>query len=155
MLYNVLVPLSDDFSPLNVFRYITFRAAWAMLFALVVSILTGPRFIALLHQLKFGQEIHEDVTAHQAKAGTPTMGGLLIAFGTTAATLLWADLTNVYIWLTLFVFLGFGTVGFFDDWLKIRRHHNRGLSPRVKMLGQIAVAGLAIASAVSSTAPEG
>ena len=117
MLYNLLVPLSQDFGPLNVFRYITFRAAWAMFFALVVTILVGPRFIALLHRLKFGQQIHEDVLAHKAKAGTPTMGGLLIAFGAGVGTLLWADLSNIYVWLTLFVYLGFGLVGFLDDWL--------------------------------------
>lgn len=144
MLYNLLVPLSQDFTPFNVFRYITFRAAWAMVFALVLTILAGPRFIALLHRLKFGQQIHEDVSAHKAKAGTPTMGGLLIGFGAIVSTSLWSDLTNVYVWLTLLVFVGFGAVGFTDDWLKIRHHHNKGLSPRAKMLGQILVAGMAL-----------
>lgn len=147
MLYDLLVPLSQDdgiFGVFNVMRYITFRATAAMFFTLILVILVGPRFIALLHRLKFGQQIHEDVLAHQAKAGTPTMGGLLIAFGVTVSTLLWADLHNVYIWLTLFVFLGFGTVGFIDDFMKIRQHHNKGLSPRAKLLGQLTVGGLAI-----------
>lgn len=144
MLYSLLVPLSPDFGLFNLFRYITLRSAWAMVFALLVTIMVGPRFIAMLHRLKFGQEIHEDVVAHKAKAGTPTMGGLLIAFGATLSTLLWADLSNRYIWLVLFVFLGFGAVGFLDDWMKIHRHHNKGLSPRAKMLGQIFVSGIAI-----------
>ena len=94
MLYNLLVPLSTDFGALNVFRYITFRASVAMAFALILTIAVGPRFIAVLHKLKFGQYIHEDVLAHMNKAGTPTMGGLLIMFGTVVSTLLWADITN-------------------------------------------------------------
>ncbi|MCH5276432.1 MAG: phospho-N-acetylmuramoyl-pentapeptide-transferase [Desulfovibrionaceae bacterium] len=144
MLYSLFVPLSQDISLFNVFRYITFRASWAMLFALVITILAGPRFIALLHRLKFGQQIHEDVMAHKAKAGTPTMGGLLMAFGTVTGVLVWADLSNIYIWLTLFVYLGFGSVGLLDDWLKIHHHQNKGLSARAKFLGQMLVAGLAL-----------
>ncbi len=145
MLYNLLVPLSTDFGPLNVFRYITFRASLAMAFALILTIAVGPRFIALLHRLKFGQHIHEDVLAHVNKAGTPTMGGLLIIFGTVLSTLLWSDISNPYIPLMLLVFTGFGLVGLVDDWLKIRHHHNRGLSARAKFLGQLAVACVSLA----------
>lgn len=145
MLYNLLVPLSTDFGPLNVFRYITFRASLAMAFALILTIAVGPRFIALLHKLKFGQHIHEDVLAHVNKAGTPTMGGLLIIFGTVLSTLLWSDISNPYIPLMLLVFTGFGLVGLVDDWLKIRHHHNRGLSARAKFLGQFAVACVSLA----------
>ena len=145
MLYNLLVPLSADFGPLNVFRYITFRASLAMAFALILTIAVGPRFIALLHRLKFGQHIHEDVLAHMNKAGTPTMGGLLIIFGTVLSSLLWADITNSYILLMLLVFVGFGLVGLVDDWMKIRHHHNRGLSARAKFLGQLVVAGVSLA----------
>ena len=145
MLYNLLVPLSTDFGALNVFRYITFRASVAMAFALILTIAVGPRFIAVLHKLKFGQYIHEDVLAHMNKAGTPTMGGLLVMFGTVVSTLLWADITNFYILLMLFVFVGFGMVGLVDDWMKIRFHHNRGLSPRAKFLGQLVVSCISLA----------
>lgn len=143
MLYNLLYPLSDDFVVFNVFRYITFRTIWAFVTALMFSIVFGPRFISWLRSIKCGQYIQEDVAAkadHQKKAGTPTMGGLLMGVAVLASTLLWADLSNHYIWLTLFVFIGFGTVGFLDDYLKIRRKNNRGLSSKTKLGGQILVA---------------
>ena len=144
MLYNLLYPYSTEFSVLNVFRYITFRSVWALLFALIISILIGPRFISFLKRLKFGQYIQEDVKAHLEKAGTPTMGGLLIAFSLTVSVLLWGDLTNPYVWLCMLVFLGFGLVGFWDDYLKILRKNNKGISARSKFLGQIVVAVLAM-----------
>ena len=144
MLYNLLYPLSHDISVFNVFRYITFRSVWALLMALVVSILIGPHFIRWLQRIKFGQIIHENVTAHQAKAGTPTMGGLLILFSVTVSVLLWADLTNPYIWLTMLVFLGFGAIGFADDYIKVVRSHNKGLSARAKFCWQIVIAAVAM-----------
>jgi phospho-N-acetylmuramoyl-pentapeptide-transferase len=144
MLYHLLVPLSSYSVVFNVFRYITFRTIWALLTALLLSIIIGPHFISWLQKLKFGQYIHENVAAHQKKAGTPTMGGILITFCLGLSVLLWADLTSVYIWLCLFVFLGFGLVGFVDDWLKIRRQNNKGISARTKLLGQIMVATLAM-----------
>lgn len=144
MLYNLLYPLSSEVSVLNVFRYITFRSVWALLTALILSILVGPWFIRMLKRLKFGQYILEDVKAHLEKAGTPTMGGVLIAFSLLASTLLWADLTNLYVWLTIFVFSGFGVIGFLDDYLKILRKNNKGLSARCKFLGQIAVGSAAM-----------
>ncbi len=144
MLYNLLYPLSDEFTVLNVFRYITFRTVWALVMALVVSILVGPHMIRWLTKIKCGQQIHEDVKAHQNKAGTPTMGGVLIAFAVCTSVLMWADLSNPYIWMTLLVFLGFGAVGFMDDYLKVVRHHNKGLSARAKFLGQLVVAGVAM-----------
>ncbi len=140
MLYNLLYPLSDEIAVFNVFRYITFRSVCAMLTALVLTIFVGPIFIRWLKQIKFGQEIHEDVENHKHKAGTPTMGGLLIGFGVLVSMLLWADMTNVYIWLCLLVFVGFGAIGFIDDWQKIRCHRNKGLSARVKLTLQILVA---------------
>lgn len=140
MLYNLLYPLSAEFSVLNVFRYITFRSVWALLTALIISILVGPWFIGFLKRLKFGQYIQEDVKAHLEKAGTPTMGGLLIAFSLGISVLLWADLTNPYVWLCLLVFFGFGAVGFLDDYLKILRKNNKGLSAKAKFIGQIAIA---------------
>lgn len=144
MLYNLLYPLSAEYTIFNVFRYITFRSVWALLTALTVSIVVGPYFINWLKRIKFGQYILEDVKCHQKKAGTPTMGGLLIAFSLTISVLLWADLRSFALWITLFVFLGFGLVGFLDDYLKVRRHNNKGLSPRAKLFGQILVAVVAM-----------
>ena len=140
MLYHLLYPLSGDFSIFNVFRYITFRSVWALLTALIITILVGPYFIRMLRRLKFGQYIHEDVKAHLEKAGTPTMGGVLIAFSLCVSVLLWADLSNPYVWLTLLVFLGFGAVGFADDYLKIIRKNNKGISAKTKFAGQVVVA---------------
>ena len=144
MLYNLLYPLSADISVFNVFRYITFRSVWALLTALIIAIVVGPWFIRQLKRLKFGQYIQDDVKAHLEKAGTPTMGGLLIAFSLCASVLLWGDLTNPYLWLTMFVFLGFGAVGFADDYIKILRKNNQGLSARAKFCGQVLVAGSAM-----------
>ncbi len=144
MLYNLLYPLSSEISILNVFRYITFRSVWALLTALIISILVGPYFIRALKRLKFGQYIQEDVKAHLEKAGTPTMGGLLIAFSLSISVLLWADLSNRYIWLTLFVFLSFTAVGFADDYLKILRKNNKGISAKAKLLGQVVAGSIAI-----------
>ncbi len=140
MLYNLLYPLSSDITVFNVFRYITFRSAWALATALLVSIVVGPRFIAWLQRLKCRQFIHEDVTCHMSKAGTPTMGGLLIGFAVTFSVLLWADLRNPYIWLTLLVFTGFGFIGFLDDYTKLRRRNNKGLTASAKFLWQVGVA---------------
>lgn len=139
MLYNLLYPLSTDIPVFNVFRYITFRSVWALLTALIITILVGPLFIRLLKRIKFGQYVHEDVKAHLQKSGTPTMGGVLIAFSLVVSVLLWADLTNPHIWLILLVFLGFGLVGFLDDYLKIMRRNNKGLSARAKLLGQVLI----------------
>ncbi|MDL2307786.1 phospho-N-acetylmuramoyl-pentapeptide-transferase, partial [Desulfovibrio sp. OttesenSCG-928-C06] len=144
MLYNLLVPLSSEYTILNVFRYITFRSVWALLTALLLSILIGPHFIRWLQKLKFGQFIHEDVTGHKQKAGTPTMGGLLIAVSLLLSVLLWADLSNPYVWLGIFVFVGFGLVGLADDWTKIRRKNNKGISGKQKLFGQIVIGSLAM-----------
>ncbi|MDR2574103.1 MAG: phospho-N-acetylmuramoyl-pentapeptide-transferase [Desulfovibrio sp.] len=140
MFYNFLAPLASDWMLFNVFRYITFRSLAALITALVVSILIGPRFIAWLHRIKCGQFIHEDVKNHMVKAGTPTMGGLLIMTSLAGSLLLWADLTSRHIWQAFLVFAGFGLVGFWDDFSKLRRHKNRGISGRAKIFGQILVA---------------
>ncbi|MBU1001983.1 MAG: phospho-N-acetylmuramoyl-pentapeptide-transferase [Proteobacteria bacterium] len=144
MIYNLLYPLSSDVGIFNVFRYITFRSVWALLTALLITIVVGPAFIRLLKRIKCGQEIHEDVSAHLHKAGTPTMGGLLMGFGVLVAVFMWADLTNVYVWLALLVFVGFGAIGFADDWLKVVKKHNKGLSAKTKFGLQILVAGAAM-----------
>jgi phospho-N-acetylmuramoyl-pentapeptide-transferase len=145
MIYNLLYPLSAEIGFFNVFRYITFRSVWALLTALIITILVGPAFIRWLQRIKFGQYIQEDgVQAHKSKAGTPTMGGVLIIFGVCVSVLLWCDWTNHYIWLTLLVFLGFGLVGFLDDYRKILRKNNKGFSAAAKFGGQILVAVIAM-----------
>ncbi len=148
MLFHLLYPLRDHIPLFNVFRYLTFRAAGAIVTALLLCWLLGPWFIHTLRRLSVGQNIRElGPEAHQIKAGTPTMGGLLILFSTLVPTLLWADLRNVYVWLVVSVTAGFGIVGFLDDFLKIRRSRNLGLTVRQKALGQILVAsalGLAL-----------
>ncbi len=145
MIYHLLYPLSDVISAFNVFRYITFRSVYALLTALILAIFLGPRFIAWLEKLRFGQFIQEDVQAHQAKEGTPTMGGVLIAASLLISVLLWGNLTNIYLWLTILVFSGFGLIGLADDYLKVVRRKNQGLTAKGKFLGQLIVAGLAVA----------
>jgi phospho-N-acetylmuramoyl-pentapeptide-transferase len=128
----------------NVFRYITFRSAGAVLTAMLLSLLLGPAFVRALRRLSVGQNIRElGPKAHQVKAGTPTMGGLLILFAVTLPTLLWARLDNAYVWIALLVTLGFGAVGFVDDYRKVRRGKNLGLTARAKLLGQVVVAAAA------------
>lgn len=145
MLYWLLYPLHVEFGLFNVFRYITFRSVGAMLTALVLTILIGPWFIRLLKRIKFGQYIQEDVVAsHMQKAGTPTMGGLLMGASLLAAVFLWSDLRNHYVWLICFVFAGFGLVGFWDDLRKIKRKNNKGVTAKAKFLAQILVALIAV-----------
>ncbi|WP_320170918.1 phospho-N-acetylmuramoyl-pentapeptide-transferase [Maridesulfovibrio sp.] len=145
MIYHFLVPLSAQISVLNVFRYITFRSIYALLTALVITIVLGPAMMKWLQKIKCGQYIQDEIAEqHKCKAGTPTMGGLLIGFGVIVSTLLWADLANVYVWLTMLVFAGFGVVGFVDDFTKIRRKQNKGISPSAKLFGQLLVAGTAV-----------
>ena len=144
MLYHLLFPWSDSVGFLNVFRYITFRTAGAVVTALVLSIVLGPWFIATLRRLSIGQNIREvGPQSHLVKAGTPTMGGLLILFSLASATLLWADLTNLLIWLALGVTVLFGCIGFADDYLKVQNKRNLGLTARAKFLGQNGVAAIA------------
>lgn len=145
MIYHFLYPLSDHIGLFNVFRYITFRSMYAFLTALLLSILLGPRFIAWLRRVKCGQYIQEDVASHLSKTGTPTMGGLLIGSSVLCSVLLWGNLLNIYLWLTILVFIGFGLVGFTDDYLKVRGKKNQGLNVKAKFLGQIIVTIVATA----------
>ncbi len=140
MLYHIFYPVSTDFTVFNVIKYITFRSFSAMITAMLISIVLGPRIIAFLRRIKFGQVIQEDVVLHQKKSGTPTMGGILIAISLLGAVFLWSDLTNGYVWLTIFVFCGFALIGFVDDYLKIVRKHNLGLTAKAKFLCQLIVA---------------
>lgn len=144
MFYNLLSPLAAEWSALNVFRYISFRSLAALITALLVSILVGPWFIAQLKKINCRQYILEDVKAHASKAGTPTMGGLLIFLSLAVSLLLWGDLANFYLWQSIFVFAGFGSVGLWDDITKLRHHENRGISPRMKLGAQCLIAMLAM-----------
>lgn len=141
MLYHLLYALHDQFSVLNVMRYITFRTAYASLTALLISLLLGPWLIRRLKQFQIGQYIREEGPAtHHAKAGTPTMGGLLIVISILVPTLLWGDLTNYYIWIALFSLLLFGLVGFLDDYQKVTRRRSLGLTARQKIGMQFGIA---------------
>ena len=143
MLYHLLYPLSDLFGGFNVFRYITFRAAGAAVTALLLSLLLGPAFIAMLRRRQLGQTIREEgPERHHAKAGTPTMGGVLILTALVVPVILWTRLDNLYVWIATLVTLGFGAIGFLDDALKIRRRQNLGLTARTK-LGLQVLAGSA------------
>ncbi len=147
MLYYLLPPLSTYLGALNVTRYITFRTAAASITALAISLIVGPWLIAKLRDFQIGQVIRQEgPQSHRAKAGTPTMGGLLILTAALIPTLLWADLSNPYIWIAVCATAGFGLVGFLDDYLKIVRRSHHGLIPRYKMGGQILIAlGVGIA----------
>jgi phospho-N-acetylmuramoyl-pentapeptide-transferase len=136
MLYHLLVPLAESYSALNVFRYITFRTAAAMLTALFLALVAGPAVIRRLQALRVGQPIREIGPDHQSKAGTPTMGGLLILLALVVSVLLWADLTNRAIWTVLGLTLGYGVLGFVDDYQKVRYRNHKGISARTKLFWQ-------------------
>lgn len=141
MLYHLLYPLHTTVSGLNVTRYITFRTAAASVTALAISLLLGPWLIRRLREFQIGQVVrHDGPATHRTKAGTPTMGGLLILAAALVPTLLWADLTNPCIWIAVLATASFGAIGFVDDYLKITRRSHHGLRPRYKMGGQIVVA---------------
>jgi len=140
MFYHLLYPLKEYISGLNVLRYITFRAGGALLTALLVSFIVGPIIIKKLKKNQLREEIREDgPTSHLRKAGTPTMGGLIIIFATVVPTLLFARLDNLYVWLVLLAMLWMGVVGFIDDFLKVRKKMKKGLIAAYKFAGQIAL----------------
>jgi phospho-N-acetylmuramoyl-pentapeptide-transferase len=143
---NLLAPLSDAFQPFNLFRYLTFRTGGALMTALVFSFLLGPHFIAWLKSKQGeGQPIRLDGPEGHLirKKGTPTMGGFLILSALIGSTLLWAELSNVFVWVVLFVTAGFGVVGFFDDYRKLTKRSSNGLSGRRKLLLEILIAAIA------------
>ena len=141
MLYHFLYSLHDEFSVFNVFRYITFRIGIAMLTALAVCLFLGPWFIKALQRKHLGQTIRPDgPLSHLSKQGTPTMGGGLLLISFLVSTLLWADLTNSYVWIVLIVVSGYGLVGFVDDYLKIKRGNAAGLRGKTKLFWQVLVA---------------
>ncbi|HEV8346570.1 MAG TPA: phospho-N-acetylmuramoyl-pentapeptide-transferase [Vicinamibacterales bacterium] len=144
MIYHLLYPFHAQIPVLNVTRYITFRTAAASLTALAISLVLGPWMVRKLREFQIGQVIRaEGPQTHKPKAGTPTMGGLLILTAALVPTLLWADLTNIYVWIAVITTAGFGAIGFADDYLKIVRRSHHGLRPRYKMGNQILI-GVAV-----------
>ncbi|MEQ9043612.1 MAG: phospho-N-acetylmuramoyl-pentapeptide-transferase [Sneathiellaceae bacterium] len=144
MLYLLLTPLADDFILFNLFRYLSFRTGAAVLTAILISFVFGEPLIRMLRmRQKKGQPIREDGPEGHllSKRGTPTMGGLLILTGLSVGTLLWADLSNPYVWAVLVVTIGFGAIGFWDDYLKVSRQNPKGISARAKLALQILIAG--------------
>jgi phospho-N-acetylmuramoyl-pentapeptide-transferase len=140
MLYHFLVPLAKDHIVFNVFRYVTFRSFMALISALVISLVIGPWLIRRLRVMQHGAEtIREDTPErHRGKRGTPTMGGVVILTAILGSTLLWANLLNRYVWVVMLSTAGFGLIGMWDDWSKIKKR--RGLSARVKFLLQAVLA---------------
>ncbi|HYM09681.1 MAG TPA: phospho-N-acetylmuramoyl-pentapeptide-transferase [Bryobacterales bacterium] len=141
MLYYLLyVKLFHRFSPFRVFGYITFRTAYASLTALMICLLLGPWLIRKLREFQIGQIVREEgPQSHRAKQGTPTMGGLLINISILIPTLLWADLTNVYVWIAIYALTAFGLVGFIDDSRKLRKKQNLGLTVKSKLTMQVLI----------------
>ncbi len=140
LLYHVL---QKYFSPLNVFRYITVRTVYASLTAMFLALVFGPWLIRKLRELQIGQYIREEgPQAHQKKAGTPTMGGVLIVLSTAVPTLLWADLQNPFVLLSLFALLAFSAIGFVDDYAKVAKRRNLGLTGKRKLTLQISVSAV-------------
>jgi phospho-N-acetylmuramoyl-pentapeptide-transferase len=141
LLYEKLFPA---FTPFRLVGFVTFRTAFASLTALFICIVLGPWMIRKLREFQIGQHIREDgPRSHQKKAGTPTMGGVLIIISIIAPTLLWANLRNPYVWIAMFGVLSYGAIGFYDDYTKVRKMRNLGLTARKKMMLQI-LAGLMI-----------
>jgi len=139
---------------LNLFRYITFRAVAALMTALAIALLIGPRFITFLRTKQGkGQPIREDGPASHllTKKGTPTMGGLMILIALTVSTVLWMDVSNGFVWACLFVTLAFGAIGFLDDYDKVTRNSHKGLSGRTRLLLEFLIAGFAVAFIASRT----
>lgn len=148
MLYYIFFPLREYISGLNLFRYITFRAAWAAITALLISFIVGPYIIKKLRQYQIGEEIRTDgPKTHLKKAGTPTMGGLIILTAIVIPTLLWAKVGNIYVLLILFSTIWMGLVGFIDDYLKAVKKLPKGLVARYKLIGQLTL-GVIIGSVI-------
>ena len=154
MLYWLLYQrLFAHFPPFRIFRYVTFRTAFASLTALFMGMIIGPAIIRQLRDFQIGQYIREEgPKGHQKKAGTPTMGGVLITIAIIVPTLLWADLSNTYIWLAIFSTIAFGAIGFADDYIKVVRKRNLGLTGRMKLVLQFLAAGFVGVALVTMTA---
>lgn len=155
MLYHLLTPLADDFIFFNLFRYLTFRTGCAILTALVICFVMAPGMIRWLKMKQAGaSNIREYLEeAHKSKSGTPTMGGVMILVAVTVSTLLWADLSNLYVWFALLVMVGFGMIGFVDDYLKLTKRNSKGLPGRMKLLVQFLI-GLVATMGIMYTLPD-
>ncbi len=141
MVYHLLYPLHDVFSAFNVFRYITFRTIYATITAMAIAFFLGPWLIRKLQSLNISQPIRDDgPDSHQAKQGTPTMGGILIIFSVVTSTLLWANLTVEYVWFALVVTVGYGIIGFMDDYSKLVRKNSKGIPGKIRLAGEVAIA---------------
>lgn len=152
MLYDLSLFLAQFHSGFNVFQYLTLRSILGVLTALVISLIVGPRMIRYLSSYNIGQSVRDDgPESHFSKAGTPTMGGALILVAIVISTLLWSDLSSRFVWVVLFVTIGFGAIGWIDDYKKIVYGDSKGLSARVKYLWQ-SVVGLSAALALFHTA---
>ncbi|MCH2171652.1 phospho-N-acetylmuramoyl-pentapeptide-transferase [Myxococcota bacterium] len=142
MFYHLLYPLAAEFPGFNVFRYITFRTGAATLTALFIAFLVGPILIRFLARLRVGQPIREIGPDHQAKEGTPTMGGLLILLSLLVSVLLWSNLDNPFVWTVIGVTVAYGILGFIDDYAKVRHSSSAGISGRTKLFWQTTIAFL-------------
>lgn len=155
MLYNLLYPLAHEFGIFNIFKYLTFRSGGAVLTSLVMTFLTAPHIIGWLKsKQREGQPIRDDGPESHllTKKGTPTMGGIMILLSVVVSTMLWADITNHYIWIVLFVTIGFGIIGFLDDYRKLTKRNSKGLPGKVKLLLQFIIS-LAAAIWINKIAP--
>lgn len=145
---KIFQSVHDSLSFLRLFEQVTFRTAWAAITALIISLMFGPRMISMLRQFQIGQQIREEgPRTHLSKRGTPTMGGVLIILAVVISTLLWSNLSVVYVWIVVGAILAYGGIGFADDYLKIKRRHNLGLTGKQKLALQFLVAfafGLAL-----------
>lgn len=143
MFYHILYSLQGYHTFFNVFRYITLRTVYAILTALILSLIIGPYLIEFLKKYQIGQYVRNDGPKHHiSKTGTPTMGGLLIIMAVLFATLSWMDLANIYVWLVLFALVGFGLIGFIDDYLKVVKKKSDGLAGRYKFSLQVVIASI-------------
>lgn len=153
MLYHLLYPLAEDFTIFNLFRYITFRTGGAIITALIISFVIGPATIKWLKKKqKEGQPIREDgPEGHFKKAGTPTMGGLMILISAGISVLLWSDLYNPYVWIVSGVIIFFGMIGLADDYAKLTSRSHKGISGKVRLLFEFSIAFIAVAAYLKFT----
>ncbi len=145
MLAHFLYSLASELSAFNIFRYITVKSFFAFFSTFAICYFYGPYFIAKLKEKQIGQSIRNDgPESHKKKAGTPTMGGALVLISTLISAILWTDLLNPYVWATLFIMWGFGVIGYIDDFLKVSKKNTKGLSGKVRLLGEFLISGLAL-----------